>query len=205
MNSKLLSFLAFVMGAAAGSLVTWKFVEKKYKQIAQEEIDSVKETYAKMRKDDLEAKQADLEAAKAKLHPAEPEKVETPEIQPEEVKKYEDVIVKHNYTSYSNNINEKGGDVMTDRPYIISPDEFGDYPDYETISLTYYNDKVLTDEYNEIVDDIDDLIGDDSLNHFGEYEDDSVFVRNDALKVDYEILLDPANYRDIAPQDQVDD
>ena len=67
MNSKLLSFLAFVMGASVGSLVTWKFVEKKYKQIAQEEIDSVKETYAKMRKDDLEAKQADLEAAKAKL------------------------------------------------------------------------------------------------------------------------------------------
>ena len=131
--------------------------------------------------------------------------VETPEVKPEEVQKYEDVIAKHNYTSYSNNINEKGGDVMTDRPYVISPDEFGDYPDYETISLTYYNDKVLTDEYNEIVDDIDDLIGEDSLNHFGEYEDDSVFVRNDALKVDYEILLDSANYSDIAPQNQVDD
>ena len=78
MNSKLLSFLAFVMGASVGSLVTWKFVEKKYKQIAQEEIDSVKETYAKMRKDDLAAKQADIEAAKAKLHPAESEKAETP-------------------------------------------------------------------------------------------------------------------------------
>ena len=205
MNSKLLSFLSFIVGASAGSLITWKFVEKKYKQIAQEEIDSVKETYAKMRKDDLEAKKADLEAAKAKLHPAESEKVEIPEVQPEEVQKYEDVIAKHNYTSYSNNINEKGGDVMTDRPYVISPDEFGDYPDYETISLTYYNDKVLTDEYNEIVDDIDDLIGKDSLNHFGEYEDDSVFVRNDALKVDYEILLDSANYSDIAPQNQVDD
>ena len=205
MNSKLLSFLAFVLGASVGSLATWKFVEKKYKQIAQEEIDSVKETYAKMRKDDLEAKQADLEEAKAKLHSDASEKVETPEVKPEEVKEYEDVIARHNYTSYSNNINEKGGDVMTDRPYIISPEDFGDYPDYETISLTYYNDKVLTDEYNEIVDDIDDLIGEDSLNHFGEYEDDSVFVRNDALKVDYEILLDPANYRDIAPQDQVDD
>lgn len=205
MNSKLLSFLSFIVGASAGSLITWKFVEKKYKQIAQEEIDSVKETYAKMRKDDLEAKKADLEAAKAKLHPAEPEMVETPEVKTEEVQKYEDVIAKHNYTSYSNNINEKGGDVMTDRPYVISPDEFGDYPDYETISLTYYNDKVLTDEYNEIVDDIDDLIGEDSLNHFGEYEDDSVFVRNDALKVDYEILLDSANYSDIAPQNQVDD
>lgn len=205
MNSKLLYFLSFVIGASAGSLVTWKCIEKKYKQIAQEEIDSVKETYAKMRKDDLEAKQADIEAAKAKLHPAESEKAKTPEVHSEEVKEYEDVIARHNYTSYSNNINEKGGDVMTDRPYVISPDEFGDYPDYETISLTYYNDKVLTDEYNEIVDDIDDLIGEDSLNHFGEYEDDSVFVRNDALKVDYEILLDSANYSDIAPQNQVDD
>lgn len=205
MNSKLLYFLSFIVGASAGSLITWKFVEKKYKQIAQEEIDSVKETYTKMRKDDLEAKKADIEAAKAKLHPAESEKVETPEVQPKEVKEYENVIARHNYTSYSNNINEKGGDVMTDRPYVISPDEFGDYPDYETISLTYYNDKVLTDEYNEIVDDIDDLIGEDSLNHFGEYEDDSVFVRNDALKVDYEILLDSANYSDIAPQNQVDD
>ena len=205
MNSKLLSFLSFIVGASAGSLITWKFVEKKYKQIAQEEIDSVKETYAKMRKDDLEAKKADLEAAKAKLHTAEPERVETHEVKPEEVQEYEDVIARHNYTSYSNNINEKGGDVMTDRPYVISPDEFGDYPDYETISLTYYNDKVLTDEYNEIVDDIDDLIGEDSLNHFGEYEDDSVFVRNDALKVDYEILLDSANYSDVAPQNQVDD
>lgn len=205
MNSKLLSFLAFVMGASVGSLATWKFVEKKYKQIAQEEIDSVKETYAKMRKDDLEAKQADLEEAKAKLHSDASEKVETPEVKPEEVKEYEDVIARHNYTSYSNNINGKGGDVMTDKPYIIPPEDFGDYPDYETISLTYYNDKVLTDEYNEIVDDIDDLIGEDSLNHFGEYEDDSVFVRNDALKVDYEILLDSANYSDIAPQNQVGD
>lgn len=205
MNSKLLSFLAFVMGASVGSLATWKFVEKKYKQIAQEEIDSVKETYAKMRKDDLEAKQADLEEAKAKLHSDASEKVETPEVKPEEVKEYEDVIARHNYTSYSNNINGKGGDVMTDKPYIIPPEDFGDYPDYETISLTYYNDKVLTDEYNEIVDDIDDLIGEDSLNHFGEYEDDSVFVRNDALKVDYEILLDSANYSDIAPHNQVGD
>lgn len=205
MNSKLLSFLAFVMGASVGSLVTWKCVEKKYKQIAQEEIDSVKETYAKMRKDDFEAKQADLEAMKAKLYPAETEQVETPEVQPEEVKAYEDIVARHNYTSYSNDINEKGGDMMVDRPYIIPPDEFGDYPDYETISLTYYNDKVLTDEYGEIVDDIDDLIGEASLNHFGEYEDDSVFVRNDALMTDYEILLDTANYYDSVSRDQVDD
>ena len=30
------------------------------------------------------------------------------------------------------------------------------------------------------------------------YEDDSVFVRNDVMKCDYEILLDHRNYKDVA-------
>ena len=42
--------------------------------------------------------------------------------------------------------------------------------------------------------DVENTIGIDSLNHFGEYEEDSVFVRNDIKKCDYEILLDESNY-----------
>ena len=44
----------------------------------------------------------------------------------------------------------------------------------------------------------DEIVGLDSLTHFGEYEDDSVFVRNDVMKCDYEILLDHRNYKDVA-------
>ena len=44
---------------------------------------------------------------------------------------------------------------------------------------------------------MDEIVGKESLNHFGEYEDDSVFVRNDRLKRDYEILLDQRNYSDV--------
>ena len=40
----------------------------------------------------------------------------------------------------------------------------------------------------------DDVVGMESLTHFGEYEDDSVFVRNDRLKCDYEILMDERTY-----------
>ena len=50
---------------------------------------------------------------------------------------------------------------------------------------------------NEIVDDIEKVVGEDSLEHFGEYEDDSVYVRNDSKKCDYEILLDQRNYQEI--------
>jgi hypothetical protein len=44
---------------------------------------------------------------------------------------------------------------------------------------------------------VDDVVGFESLNRFGEYEDDSVFVRNDRLKCDYEILLDRRKYSDV--------
>ena len=35
------------------------------------------------------------------------------------------------------------------------------------------------------------------MSHFGEYEDDSVFVRNDDRKCDYEILMDQRLYSDV--------
>ena len=80
---------------------------------------------------------------------------------------------------------------------MISPEEFGEFEEYEKISLTYYADQVLTDENDEEVDNVEECVGVESLNHFGDYEDDSVFVRNDRLKCDYEILLDQRNYTSI--------
>ena len=84
-----------------------------------------------------------------------------------------------------------------DKPYDISPDEFGEFDDYEKISLTYYKDQILADDGDEPIEDIDEVVGSESLNCFGEYEDDAVFVRNDRLKCDYEILLDHRKYSDV--------
>ena len=47
MKTTLSNFIIFATGAAIGSVVTWKIVKTKYEQIAQEEIDSVKEVYSK--------------------------------------------------------------------------------------------------------------------------------------------------------------
>ena len=55
-------------------------------------------------------------------------------------------------------------------------------------------------EDDEKVEDVDNVVGLESLAHFGEYEDDSVFVRNDRLKCDYEILLDQRTYSDVIKQ-----
>lgn len=171
--------LVFAAGAVLGSLVTWKLTKEKYARIAQEEIDSVKEVFARREREEIAAnEQSDDEDY---IEPCQ-----------EEVSNYKKIITEQGYTTM------KEDEAVGTKPYVISPDVFGDDPDYKTESLTYYADKVLTDEDNHVINPgrIDDLIGEDSLNHFGEYEEDSVFVRNEKRKTDYEILLDMSNYLD---------
>lgn len=47
MSSKTIFLMAFILGAASGATVTWYCVKKKYEELAQEEIDSVKEVFAR--------------------------------------------------------------------------------------------------------------------------------------------------------------
>lgn len=182
--SKATSFLAFAVGVAVGAAATWQFAKKRYEKIAQEEIDSVKEFYGKKpipheATADNGAKQA---AEQAKEKP--------------DIFQYTAMLQKSGYTGDSS---ADQGEEMSkqDVPYVISPEQFGEIDNYAKISLTYFLDGVLVDDDYELVEDVDKVIGLTSLNHFGEYEDDSVFVRNDRLKCDYEILLDQRNYQDV--------
>lgn len=172
--------LIFSLGAAAGVAASWKIFETKYKKIAQEEIDSVKETYAKKVKPDIDKE------------PIQEETVSELEADRNEMKS---LIVDY--------VGEGGSETMDfSKPYVIAPEEFDELDGYEVRSLTYYADGVLVDEQNAIID-----IGLDPSGHFGEYEDDSVFVRDDFLRCDYEILMDLRTYSDaeetfLTPKDE---
>lgn len=99
-------------------------------------------------------------------------------------------------TDYEKELDEE---MMHVGPYLIAPEEFATRDDYEILTLTYYKDDVLTDEFDEPIYDIDGTVGEESLNHFGDYEDDpdAVYVRNEELMTDYEILLDEREYSSI--------
>lgn len=99
-----------------------------------------------------------------------------------------EIITGNSYTS---------SDETKDKPYVIPPEEFGEIEGYVQTSLTYYADGVLVDEDDNIIDGAKDIVGEDFYKHFGEYEDDSVFVRNDSKKHDYEILKDFRLYSDV--------
>ena len=84
---------------------------------------------------------------------------------------------------------------MTDNMIeVIPPDEFGEYDDYDLIGLTYYANDVLTDDGDFPIDDPEEVVGPDALDSFGEWEDDTVYVRNDTLKCYYEICRDNSEY-----------
>lgn len=165
MSNGITAFVAFAIGAAVGAVVTWKLTKSKFEQMAQEEIDSVKESFSKAYG---ENKSEDLTVDEAKK-----------------------MMTDLGYSV------EKEDDKM--RPYVISPDEFGE-KDYKMETLTYYNDRVLADRWDEPIENPEELLGDEALGSFGEYEDDAVYVRNDALKIDYEILLDTRNHADVVEE-----
>lgn len=202
MNRKLY-FITFTVGAVIGSVATWCLIKKKYEKIVQEEIDSVKEVFSK-REFGFQAKER-TEAGEQIIEGFNDDIRQTAE----QAKKKPDIA---EYAAlmrrYGGNVNGEveDGFIKTDgkkevmkekHPYVISPEEFGDFDDYEKISLSYYADGVLADDNDDVVDDVEGVVG-DALDHFGEYEEDSVFVRCDERKCDYEILFDQRNFSDIA-------
>ena len=181
--------MAFLtLGIVSGFLISRRYLKKKYEEISQEEIDSVKKVFS-ARKSETSEK------------PTKQTKVDSTKNKPD-IMEYISTIQNQGYTDYSNSKNdgEKENTMNTKKPYVILPEEFGCQDEYDVISLLYFADHVLSDDSNQLIDDIDNIIGLDSLNHFGEYEDDSVFVRNDELKCDYEILLDQRLYSDVIEQ-----
>lgn len=190
MNNKLPGFVLLMFGIAIGSAATWQYTKNKYEQIAQEEINSVKKAFSK-----------NEDKSEQRIGNSDTDKNVRPANEKPSVAEYAAQLHERGYTNYSNSGDEKEkireATVPMDKPYVIAPEEFGEFDEYEKISLSYYADQVLADDSDEPVDDVENVIGFDSLNHFGDYEDDSVFVRNDRLKCDYEILMDQRNYSDV--------
>lgn len=199
MKSKFINVVFFTVGAAIGSAVTWKVVKTKYDKLIQEEIDSVKEAFTEVygehnvdtdeenpeEEDDEDPSEGAHQIDWSELEDLDEEEDYTPT--KEDLLEYESLA--HSYHD------EKGGAYEVKKePYVIAPYDFGELDDYSTIELTYYMDGILEDDEYHIVTDADSLIGPKALTTFGEYEEDAVFVRNDYLRTDFQILKDYSTY-----------
>lgn len=204
MNNKLLNVVMFAVGAAIGSAVTWKLVKDKYEQIANDDIASVREEY----KDLLSKMKKKLQES---VEYIEPETEETKEDHSKDdkkdaIKEEKEQVEYHQMVSrYRGSEDDKEGgewDQNEDEvqringPYVITPDEFSSSPPgYNVQPLDYFADGILADDWGMTLD-IEETIGEESLDHIGEYVDDIVYVRNERTEIDYEVTRDPRTYQD---------
>lgn len=213
MNKKLFGAIMFAVGAAVGSAVTWKLVKTKYEQIAQEEIDSVKndllgqrEEYtnlmSKMKKHLNESAtyaESQDEESDDEYYPDDDERDFT-EKEREQIEYYK---MTSKYRGADDTEDEEGdkeedefnGEVQyINGPYVITPDDFScSPPGYNAQPLDYFTDGILADSWGMPLD-IDETIGEENLAHFGEYVDDVLYVRNERTEIDYEVTKDPRSY-----------
>ena len=190
------NLLFFVAGAAIGSVVTWKLIEKKYKDLADEEIESVIETF-KNRKPIITKDEVKETVEKVINKWKEPKETVEDIVTSEGYSiENEEEIDEDDESNYTVDV-DPGIEVIV--PYVITPEQFGEYNEYGTKTLTYYADNVLTDEIDNPItsDEMETMIGPDALDHFGEYEDDSVYIRDEMNEMDYEILKSEKTFSEI--------
>lgn len=177
----------FAAGALAGAAVAARVVRDKYQQEAEEEIAEMRDYYRELRKN---AKTSNEDVI------VEEEK----EVKEENTKDEYNKIVKDytNYTQYNDtetkeNKKEEKEERTNYEPFIIDVEEFGEDPTYDTATLTYYKDKVLTDDLDDVID--YSVAGEENLKIFDEHPDcKAIYVRDDIYMVDYEIIRDPYQY-----------
>jgi hypothetical protein len=223
--------VALAAGAAAGYYAATKVLEKKYAEIADEEIEDAKRFYSAVHKTEYPTP---ADAVKALI--------------PEDEAVEEDSLVTQAaeaYTKYTGNFKGKAemtddGLVITDppveteagvtetvttvtsnvfvdgkpidvddwdaevaarseeRPYVITEEEFfANEQDFEQWSLTYYEgDDVLTTEKDEVIEDVDEMVGELNLRKFGHMSKDMhlVYVKNNKRGLDFEIARSRGKY-----------
>lgn len=211
-------YLYFIAGAAVGSLVTWKIVEKKYRDLAEEEINSVKELYkekiaekSKFDKQKVDEIKDDIQKKEIEKNNIELEKIikssryaTGTDLAEEET---ESVQVENNDTQHDVEDDDEDylvpvevGPTLPAPPYVITEDEFGEFGNEEQ-TLIFYSDSVLADEDDDIITDPESVIG-DALNEFNDPMIERVFVRDESREIDYIILRSEKTFSEVCGEEE---
>lgn len=188
------NLLWFSLGAAISGAVTYVVVREKYTTIMNNDIEEIRKYYK-----DKEKKEEVTE-------------INEPTVNDDDFKKYAEVLENYSPSHYVDDecdISEEGYvNIIESRDYSngvtfedvkkIPHYDFGEEELYDTATLIHYADGVVCDDLGDRVSDVEELVGVDALMWLKESDDQSIFVRNDAMRMDYEIVKDDWKYSDLA-------
>ena len=194
---KLVTYLSiFGAGCALGVLGTKTYFERKYKDIAEEEIESVKEVFKR--------KTIALEGAEKKEEIVSDIVGNVKGVQPVGAGLFMDMTPEHmkdmqiKYNKVSDDFKEESPIEGDYKPYLIDIDDFDATGDgYSKHQYAYYiDDATLVSDEDEVINS-SDIVGLDTLELFENLEDEVCYVRNEARKEDYEITKVFSSYSEV--------
>lgn len=201
MDSRVGYAISALVGAAVSGLTTWfvtkNICEKKYAAIAQEEINSVKERFTSPK---VEAAKKFIEQKKNQAITKDSDKAKQATNKPSLTEYAKNI---KSYVNYSDSeskeeVGNNGLKRISFKPngsiMVIEPEDFGEDEDYDQVSLTLYEDGVLADEDDVVIENVSDIVGPGNLKQMGKYEDDALHIKNEQRKCYYEILTDNRQY-----------
>lgn len=206
----------FLAGAAVGSLVTWKILDRKYAELADKEIESVIETFNKEKDKMLDQYHEIEKNTKEELNKlyydkkvkdlgyvSNPGNViigekgtsNDPKGDLDEEDDQSDYI---SVTDVSNGSAEKFEEVKI--PYVIDENAFGEFGNEEK-TLMYFDDGILSDDDGDIITDPESEIG-DALEEFSNPLCERVYVRDEEKEIDYIILRSEKTYKEVYGEEE---
>lgn len=193
MNAKII--VAFILGAAAGVASSMLYFKTKYEQKADAEIQEIRDLYAK--KTETEEKKEDVPVTSHQVS-----KADDLHVTARRVSEYTKYIPK----TETDQTEEPKDGIHVERidfapmknpnppkPYLIDSSDYGQDDNFDPLCWEWYTDGILANENDEIVDDIQEWIG-DGLKVFAETEDNLFWVRNEKYGVDIEVARSGITY-----------
>lgn len=168
--------LVFALGVGVGIGASYKFISDKltakHEEAIAKEKESIKKTYSDYYgKNESEDKKKTEESKEKKDKKVEDNVIE----------KYEELVAEYG-EEVASTVTESVKDVV----YEITDDEYGE-EGYEELDLFYYRNGVLTNDNDEIMEDVEIDISIGSTDILDNRKSDGTYcyIRNDELQIDY--------------------
>ncbi len=175
--------IGLILGGSGSFIVCNTVIRKRYDQQLEIELAASKEVYRRLIKKLKEDNKKEIAEAETKVKSN--INLNKPSLE----------IQRTNYMSIAK---EYGNIEKTSAVRIepISPEDYGllEEEGFTTEELYYYADGTLASEYDEVIEDPN--YAGDFRDHFEDYEDDEVYMRNYTDKIDIHILKSAKTYKE---------
>ena len=185
--------LIFVAGVVVGIAATWVGFKEKYEQQAQEEIDSVKETFARINQEAMEKAAAAKNKPDISIYTQVLQKPDSDESPVSTKIEGDDPVIEDNVESNEGYL------------YEITQSEFANYTNDRTrITVTRFMDDIFVDEMYGQIDPrefldkklihLDDSTPVDPIDYIRKMPKDEICIRNFDLNMDIDVYTEDRTY-----------